>query len=493
MYERENMQIFISYSTQNKEVADSVCKYLEGYSKHCWIAPRNIPAGAEYGGEIIKGIESSDVMVLILSEASNKSQHVLREVERAVGKNIPIIVFRIEKCSLSKSLEYFLLSNQWLDAKPDDMITLASLNSSIDRLLEEKQQDTEDNISKKNKPVRIHNKAIPVMLGFIAIAILVAAIIIKTGSKSDNEENENKISNGDGISPTVTTIAENIPKTKLPEFKAGDIICLGNYYPVGYKEGNDDSQIKWAVMDIDHEKGIIKLISAGIIDIKPFDCAESGHYDRDKAGNSFDREKLDSYSNEDMRNFRGGNTWADSDIRCWLNASGIVTYSGSTPSDEATDEFGNAFGSQKGFLSAFTEDELALFCKNTDITGLDDLVYLLSVDEINNYMKNDSFPLHPYITKSAVDSDKTSWYSTYLSSGADDYLWVTRSAAEDNAFQVYVVDSYITGNTFALKNAASSGFGIRPAVTLSLESMKQTTISGNGTDAEPYILKTTEK
>lgn len=58
-------------------------------------------------------------MVLMLSKESNISPHVLREVERAVSKNIPIIVYRIENVQLSKSLEYFLMTHQWMDAADD--------------------------------------------------------------------------------------------------------------------------------------------------------------------------------------------------------------------------------------------------------------------------------------------------------------------------------------------------------------------------------------
>ena len=55
----------------------------------------------------------------MLSKESNTSPHVLREVERAVSKNIPIIVYKIENVQLSKSLEYFLMTHQWMDASDE--------------------------------------------------------------------------------------------------------------------------------------------------------------------------------------------------------------------------------------------------------------------------------------------------------------------------------------------------------------------------------------
>ncbi len=55
-------------------------------------------------------------MVLILSSHANVSPQVLREVERAVNRGIPVLPLRIEDFDLSDSLEYFLSSAHWLDA-----------------------------------------------------------------------------------------------------------------------------------------------------------------------------------------------------------------------------------------------------------------------------------------------------------------------------------------------------------------------------------------
>jgi hypothetical protein len=55
-------------------------------------------------------------MVLVLSEHSNHSTQVVREVERAVSKGIPIVPLRIANVRLAKSLEYFLSTCHWLDA-----------------------------------------------------------------------------------------------------------------------------------------------------------------------------------------------------------------------------------------------------------------------------------------------------------------------------------------------------------------------------------------
>jgi TIR domain len=107
---------FISYSSKDKTAADAVCAMLESAGVRCWIAPRDITPGVEYGAAIVDAIDQCRVMVLIFSANANSSGQILREVERAVSKGVPIVPVRIEGVLPTKSMEYFLGSIHWLDA-----------------------------------------------------------------------------------------------------------------------------------------------------------------------------------------------------------------------------------------------------------------------------------------------------------------------------------------------------------------------------------------
>ncbi len=100
--------IFISHASADKGVADKVIFYLESHSQRCWIAPRDIPPGADWAVSIIDGIDGAQWMVLILSDKANRSPQVRREIERAVSRGISIIILLIEKVELSKSMQYYL-------------------------------------------------------------------------------------------------------------------------------------------------------------------------------------------------------------------------------------------------------------------------------------------------------------------------------------------------------------------------------------------------
>src|SRR5205809_263073 len=78
--------VFISYSSADKPIADAVCAALEAKRWRCWIAPRDVLAGSEWGGAIVQAIERSRLMVLVYSSHANQSQQVIREVERAFIK-----------------------------------------------------------------------------------------------------------------------------------------------------------------------------------------------------------------------------------------------------------------------------------------------------------------------------------------------------------------------------------------------------------------------
>src|SRR5687768_1782128 len=107
--------VFISHSSHDKQVADAVCGALESKSIRCWVAPRDIPPGASWGSAIIEGIEDSRAMLLVFSDNANKSDQVLREIERAVAKRKPVVPLRIDKEPMRKDFEYFLASCHWLD------------------------------------------------------------------------------------------------------------------------------------------------------------------------------------------------------------------------------------------------------------------------------------------------------------------------------------------------------------------------------------------
>jgi hypothetical protein len=110
--------VFVSYSQPDYGCAMELVNRVEAQGVNCWIAPRDIAPSADWAAEIIDAITNSRTMILVFSASSNESPQVRREVERAVHKQVSILPFRIENVLPSKSLEYFLSAQHWMDAFP---------------------------------------------------------------------------------------------------------------------------------------------------------------------------------------------------------------------------------------------------------------------------------------------------------------------------------------------------------------------------------------
>lgn len=108
--------VFISYSSKDKIAAEAVCAGLEAAGIRAWMAPRDIVPGMNWGGSIVKAIADCRAFVLIFSGHANGSTQVTREVERAVGKGKPVVLFRLEIVLPSADLEYFISAPHWHDA-----------------------------------------------------------------------------------------------------------------------------------------------------------------------------------------------------------------------------------------------------------------------------------------------------------------------------------------------------------------------------------------
>jgi hypothetical protein len=131
-----SFDVFISYSHVDKATADATCATLEQAGIRCWIAPRDINPGDEWGAAIVKAIDQCRAMVLIFSASANDSKQIRREVERAVHAGATIIPVRIENVAPTEAMAYFMSTVHWLDAMTAPLDNhLQRLAASIKALL----------------------------------------------------------------------------------------------------------------------------------------------------------------------------------------------------------------------------------------------------------------------------------------------------------------------------------------------------------------------
>jgi serine/threonine-protein kinase len=110
--------LFISHSSEDAEVARALRGDLESAGYTCWMAPDDVVGTDTWTEQILAAIEGSKAMVVLISGSSNRSPHVSREVNLALGRGRPVLPVRIEDVAPEGSLEYLLSLVQRVDAFP---------------------------------------------------------------------------------------------------------------------------------------------------------------------------------------------------------------------------------------------------------------------------------------------------------------------------------------------------------------------------------------
>ena len=199
--------VFISYSSKDKTIAEAVCGMLEGSKVRCWIAPRDVQAGTPFASSLVKAIRKSSVFILVLSEESNHSVHVVREVSEAVDSGIPIIPFRIADIELSEEMHYYIKSIHWLDAlSPPLERHIAKLVELVKALLSvDKDKPTEPAIPKTEVPAK---KRTVVPAWAIAVMLITAILLIASmiGWIVTRMTNPRQVAQVTGESPNITQL-----------------------------------------------------------------------------------------------------------------------------------------------------------------------------------------------------------------------------------------------------------------------------------------------
>lgn len=441
------MYIYVSYSDKNDKTTKRICEMLESNGHSCLLATQGAISESR-----------CDVLLLVLSKASNQSEQVLREIEYVVSHCVPTLVYQIEDVKLSKPLEYFLMSNQWIVGKDTDNYEkiLEGIKNIENNQSHESEDDYEtDEINdsiptgnerklKKNKWInRDKRKRVLEMIEFIAIVAI--CIIMLFHERSTKEV-----------------------------FEKGGRVVFGTYL---------GEPIEWRVLKV--ENGTATLISEYILTNKAFDVPESGAYNSDDEDNDYwSVAETEADRDLELQEYvRGSSCWATSDIRTWLNSDEQnVTYEGIGPVASATSEKKNGYASEEGFLCGFTRQEKEAIIPTSNITkgnALDrepiestDLVWLLSQEELL-WLKDADVKLHVKPTQQAIEQDQTTYYNMFsLTYGVEEYYWWLRDPVPDKSSKCYLVDNGYASDLLQTTEAGVSGFGVRPVVRVNTKKIK---------------------
>ena len=437
------MNIFISHSSKNEKLTKRLCEMLESNGHSCVLASQESSSGRND-----QGISKCEALLLILSDASNQSEHVLKEIEYAVSHCMPTLVYQIEDVRLNKSLEYFLMSNQWIVGK--DVDNYDKILEGIKNIENNHSKDSKNPPKEQSRNERTKRKPADSRKRVLEIVELVAVAAICI----------------------FMFLHERDVNVKLAE---GDTVTFGTYL---------GEPITWRVIQAG-EKDEAVLISEDILTFKAFSAAESGRYNRDDEQNDYwSMEETKADQNLELQAYvRGNSRWDTSDIRTWLNSDQEnVVYDGIGPVESAMSDAKNGYIEEPGFLTGFTEQEKDAIVPTQHLTNgnaLDrepvestDLVYLLSEEELS-WLEEANVNIYAKPTSQAIEQDETSWYRAFSTEvGVESYYWWLREPVPDKSSKCFMVNNGYNAEKLVDMDVGVEGFGVRPVIKINTKKIK---------------------
>lgn len=135
---KKRYDAFISFKAEEMNEAVWIRTALESQGISCWMAPDSIPGGSSYVNEIADAIKNSKVFVLLISEKSQQSPWVSKELDMALNEGKTILPYIIEKCELNESFGFYLAGIHMYEAYLNKKEMLEKMISEIKTLTAEK-------------------------------------------------------------------------------------------------------------------------------------------------------------------------------------------------------------------------------------------------------------------------------------------------------------------------------------------------------------------
>ena len=164
--------VFISYSSKDQNVAETIYQALEARGQQCWIASRDVRPGENYQEAIVRALRSAKVMLLIFTSNANNSDEIKKELVLAGRHRVIVVPVRVEDVVPNDAFTYELATRQWVDLFKDWERQIELLAARIGHLV-----SGVEPAAAELPPVRAIKKSSPghaLMWGPLAALVLVA-------------------------------------------------------------------------------------------------------------------------------------------------------------------------------------------------------------------------------------------------------------------------------------------------------------------------------
>jgi hypothetical protein len=118
-----NHVAFISYASEDKNIAFRTVNALEKENIKCWITPRDVSGGELFVDSIMQAIKQCELLIVLISKYSNISRFVRREVGTAFDNDKVLVPIRVENIEPEGELKFYLGDHHWIEIwdKPGEL------------------------------------------------------------------------------------------------------------------------------------------------------------------------------------------------------------------------------------------------------------------------------------------------------------------------------------------------------------------------------------
>lgn len=116
--------VFLSYVSNEQELAKKMSLYLEYYNIRCFIACRDMPVELSWTENIVNAIKESRMIVVLFSDAFNSSSWTDNEIKLAKELGKPLLTFRTVDSVYGEIKNKYLKGTVCIDAfsEPENML-----------------------------------------------------------------------------------------------------------------------------------------------------------------------------------------------------------------------------------------------------------------------------------------------------------------------------------------------------------------------------------
>jgi hypothetical protein len=145
--------IFISYSSSDQKVAETICDALQSRGFSCWISCRDIGPGENFQESIVKAIRSAKLMLLVFTSNANNSNEIKKEIVLAGRYHLTVVPVRVEDVVPNDAFTYEFATRQWIDLFKDWERDIERLASQIGNILAESAANGDKGVPIFERPV----------------------------------------------------------------------------------------------------------------------------------------------------------------------------------------------------------------------------------------------------------------------------------------------------------------------------------------------------